>query len=491
MSIHIDDKQVFTLLEVSKSIQKTITERYQRAYWIRAEMNKLNFYTHSGHCYPELMEKQDGKIIAQIKSTLWNTDYQRINQKFLTVLQEPLKDGIKILFLASITFDAVYGLSLRIIDIDPSYTLGDLEKEKQECIHKLKEEGIFGLNKQKSMPLLPQRLAIISVETSKGYADFRKVIDENHWNYKFFHLLFPSLLQGEKAVDSILNQLKRIQKVINHFDVVVIIRGGGGDIGLSCYNSYNLAKEIAQFPIPVITGIGHATNETVVEMISHTNAITPTKIAETLLQLFHNVSIPVQKARERIIERSGQLLINEKVKFHTEGKLFRSMTKTMLLKKHNELNEQANALVQQSRFRFRNEKSSLNDRKEEIKRKIEIQCRIETQKLTQFSMIIRKDIHSQINQTQRELKQIKLRFMERSLQFLNQKKQLTTNLEKNIEYLNPQNILKRGFSITLLNGKAVRSIHDVKKGNKLQTLGADGTITANVESMQIQNSNEQ
>ena len=185
---------------------------------------------------------------------MWKDDYIKINNTFQKVLKEPLKDGIKILFLASISFDPTYGLALRIIDIDPGYTLGDLEREKQETIKKLQDEGIFNKNKTLKLPLLPQRIAVISVETSKGYADFLKVIDTNSWGYKFFHLLFPSLLQGEKAVEGIINQLRRIRKVRSHFDVVAIIRGGGGDIGLSCYNSFILAKEIALFPIPVITG---------------------------------------------------------------------------------------------------------------------------------------------------------------------------------------------------------------------------------------------
>lgn len=223
----VNDKQVFSLLEVTKSIQKTLTERYKSSFWVKAEMNKLNYYKQSGHCYPELVEKKDGKVIAQIRSCLWKDDYNRSNNNFLQILKEPLKDGIKILFQAKILFDPAYGLSLLIMNIDPSYTLGDLEREKQETINQLREENIFGRNKILKLPLLPQRIAIISVETSKGYADFLRVIETNPWNYKFFHFLFPSLLQGDKAADSIINQLTRIKKVINHFDVVAVIRGGG------------------------------------------------------------------------------------------------------------------------------------------------------------------------------------------------------------------------------------------------------------------------
>src|SRR5690606_17047589 len=148
-------------------------------------MNKLNLYQHSGHCYPDLVEKRDGKVISQLRANLWKSDYQKINKRFLEVLKEPLKDGIKILFLARITFNSVHGLSLNILDIDPNYTLGDLEKEKQETIKKLTAEGVFKLNKTRKLALLPQRIAIISVETSKGYEDFMSVLQGNSWNYAF------------------------------------------------------------------------------------------------------------------------------------------------------------------------------------------------------------------------------------------------------------------------------------------------------------------
>lgn len=144
----INDKTIFSLLEVTNSIKKTLAERYKASYWIKAEMNKLNYYSQSGHCFPELVEKRDGKIIAQIKSTLWAADYLNINRNFLNTLNEPLKDGIKILFLVKIAFDPSFGLSLQIIDVDPQYTLGDLEKEKRETVKKLQLEGIFDKNKK-------------------------------------------------------------------------------------------------------------------------------------------------------------------------------------------------------------------------------------------------------------------------------------------------------------------------------------------------------
>lgn len=296
----IQDKTIFSLLEVSKSIQKTLAERYKSLYWIKAEMNKLNHYTHSGHCYPELVEKQDGKIVAEIRSTLWKADFARINNNFLKIAQEPLREGITMLFQASISYDPMYGLSLRIVDIDPTFTLGELEKEKLDSIRKLKEEGIYEANKSVPFPMLPKRLAIVSVETSKGLSDFYKIINQNPWGYRLECTLFPALLQGDKSIPSIINQLAIIANKIAEFDVVAIIRGGGGEVGLSSYNNYLLARAIAIFPIPVLTGIGHSTNYTVSEMVAYKNAITPSELADFLIQKFHNFSVPIDKAAESI-----------------------------------------------------------------------------------------------------------------------------------------------------------------------------------------------
>ncbi len=433
-----NDKTIFSLLEVTQSIQKTLSERYRSTFWVKAEMNKLNFYGHSGHCYPELVEKQDGKVIAQIKSHLWKDDYIRANNNFKAVLKEPLKDGIKILFLAKVSFDPAHGLALWILDIDPSYTLGDLEREKQETISRLQEEGIFNRNKTLKLPLLPQRIAIISVETSKGYVDFLKVIETNSWNYAFFHLLFPSLLQGDKAVEAICHQLRRIKRIKSHFDVVAIIRGGGGDIGLSCYNSYQLAKETALFPIPVITGIGHATNETVTEMVSFSNAITPTKLAEFLLQHFHNFSIPLQDGERIIIDASHQLIREAKSKLHSELKLFRSVTENILTANRNEVRELLKSVFHHAHSQISRFKLIVSQLKDKLFSHASLQCK----------------------QTQMELK----------------------NIDKNIVNMSPQAVLKRGYSITRFNGEAIKGTHTVRSGDTVSTTLFEGNIISVVQS---------
>jgi exodeoxyribonuclease VII large subunit len=409
-------------------------------------MNKLNFYKYSGHCYPELVEKKNGQVIALMKAYMWKDDYRRINDKFVDTLHEPLKEGIKILFLAKITFDPAHGLSLWIMDIDPGYTLGDLEREKQETVAQLRNENIFDKNKTIRLPLLPQRIAVISVETSKGYADFCEVITKNSWGYRFFLHLFPSLLQGDNAIQSIIDQLEKIKKVKHHFDVVAIIRGGGGDVGLSCFNNYRLSKAIALFPLPVITGIGHATNETVTEMTAFVNAITPTKLAEYLLQKFHNFSIPVQQAEKKIFSKTVRLLNEEKMKLGAEVKLFRSVTENVLISNNNEIKTNKLHIVK-GVAAFCNVKQIMVS---QLSEKLQIQSLLRT----------------------------KSALME------------ITGIEKNVDNMSPANVLKRGYSITLLNGKSVTNISQIKNGEVLNTLVYEGNIVSTVNSIHKNNNNE-
>lgn len=431
-----EQRRIFSLSEVTKSIAKTLTARYRSAYWIRTEMNKLNFYRQSGHCYPELVEKKQGRVVAQMKAILWKDDFEPINRKFIEVLKEPLRDGIKILFLAQIGFDPTHGLSLRILDIDPAYTLGDIEREKQETLNKLRTEGLYDRNRSLHLPLLPQRIAIISVETSKGYADFLNILEGNSQQFTFFRMLFPSLLQGEKAVTDIIGQLKRIEKVHQHFDLVAIIRGGGGDIGLSCYDNYKLARAIAVFPLPVMTGIGHATNETVAEMVAHYNAITPTKLAEHLIQYFHQFSRAVQKAREGIAELSVRIVRSETQLFQQETKLFRSATRNLLTISSKQLHATRQDLAQQSLFMCREQTQHLQHKQWQLKRSARV--------------------------------------------FLDGHNAGLDGTDKNINNLSPKNVLKRGYSITRVNGKAIRDAEALSPGQIISTELLEGTLESQV-----------
>lgn len=439
MPEQLADKTVFSLAEVARSIQKTIAERYKSVYWVKAEMNKLNHYTHSGHCYPELVEKKDGKVVAEMRSVLWKSDYLRINQRFLDIAKEPLSNGITILFQATISYDPLYGMSLRIVDIDPAYLLGELEREKQASISRLKQEGIFGANKLLPFPLLPKRIAIISVETSKGYSDFLNIIDGNPWGYRFEHTLFAALLQGDRSVGSIINQLKRIGGRLDEFDVVAIVRGGGGEVGLSSYNHYDLAASVARFPIPVLTGIGHSTNETVSEMVAYTNAITPSELADFLIQRFHQVAVPVQQARDTLLRKSLEILAHRRQGLDNLSQYFRSASLSVI-----ERHERLVANTAQGLHTAAN--SHLIHEQYAVGREIQV---------------LESGCAALLKGRQHEL----------------------SAMEHVIRILDPQQMLNRGYSMTLYQGKVVRDASELAPGAEVETRLAEGAFTSIVNKL--------
>lgn len=436
----INEKTIFSLSEVALSIQRTLWDRYSTAFWVKAEISKLNRYPHSGHCYPDLVEKVNGKIVAEMRSNIWKDDFTAINGRFLDILHEPLKDGITVLLAARVNFHPVYGLSLRIVDIDPSYSLGELEREKQETIRKLKQEGIFDSNRQLELPVLPQRIAIVSVQTSKGYSDFLNILDGNPWGYKFFHMLFPALLQGDQAVTSIMAQLDRIKKVISHFDAVAVIRGGGGDIGLTCYNNLDLVRRLALFPIPVLTGIGHSTNETVAEMVAMKNAITPTELADFLIQRFHNFLVPVNKAEELIVQASGEITASAQRALMQQVMSFRQATLT-----------------------------SIERRKFKVHRLTGMLARLADQ------------FHSVAGN---ELKSMHTNLNSSIQQYHQQRRVQLEHMEKIVELLDPLQVLKRGYTLSVVNNKIVRSVTDVIPGEPLVTLFSDGRVISDVREIE-------
>ena len=453
----IADKNVFSLSEVTTSIERTLAKRYSSSFWVKAEMNKLNFYKHSGHCYPDLLEKKDGRIVSQMRATLWNTDYQRINQQFLQILKEPLKDGINILFEASISFSATHGLSLHIHQMEPTYTLGALELEKTETIQRLQAEGIWDANKKLTLPLLPQRIAIISVETSKGYADFLRVIENNQWGYHFFHMLFPALLQGDNAVLSIITQLNQIKKVQHHFDAVAIIRGGGGEVGLTCYNHYALAQAIALFPLPVLTGIGHATNETVAEMVSHSNAITPTKLAEMLIQHFHNFSVPVKNARDRILQFA-------KIQLKDSSESLSRLTKDLTVSSQQNIRQQQYAISILSRQFSGNVRASIQ---------------AEENILSKSKQLLRTS-NIKVIQEEQHIKVLAEKLKNNSHNLLRHSKTSVEHLERTIRLLDPMQVVKRGYTLTLKDGQIVQQAGQLKMNDEIITIFADGELSSRV-----------
>lgn len=458
MSETIAGKKTYTLLDLAESIQRMFSAHFNRMYWVKAEMNKLNHYTQSGHCYPELLQKENGKTVVEFKSTLWKNDYERINRLFLEQVKEPLKDGIKVLCQVSVSYTPQHGLSLRIHDIDISYTLGDIEAEKKEAIEQLKREGIFQLNKSKEHALLPKRIAVISVESSKGFADFQEIIDAQNNRFSIFRMLFPALLQGDKAIDSLLEALQRIQLVSHHFDAVAIIRGGGGEVGLSCFNNYRLARAIATFPIPVYTGIGHSTNETVCEMVSYYNGITPTKVAQQILDQFEFFAESVSHAQNNISRKATEMIVAQRREIHLHSRILHQATSAILGNQNQKLHNLQSELEKTTSRRIAFDLHQLES----------IITRTSTAGVHHLSV------------SRERLHQIVKRLSVTSSHVFSQSRSELIHLERIVTMANPQNILLRGYSISTLNGYPLRETSNLKTGDVIVTQLAAGVIESEV-----------
>ena len=454
----MSEKQVFTLQQVVRSIKKTLEDRYTQNYWVKAEMHKLNRYP-SGHAFPELVQKDENKIVAQITGTIWKQQLERINTKFIEVVKEPLREGTTLLLLVKINYSETFGLGLQILDIDPSYSLGELQKQREETLRKLAKEGLLNLNQKLHFPLLPKRVAIISADSSKGLSDFLQVLQENEKSYFIFTHLFNAYLQGDVAVQSIISALKKIKRVKDHFDIVIIVRGGGAEVGMTCYNNYDLCKAIAEFPLPVLTGIGHSTNLNVAEMVSFRNEITPTKLAEFLLQTFREFEQETKRLNREMIAHSLQLIDKTKQDFNGQVRVFKHASLRFTDSLKNELNQQIIELKNTTRYFLKNENDAILSLKNDYR-------------------IVTKEI---ITAERNTLSLISKPIKGSLLHFFERKESDLEQLEKTVNILNPSNVLQRGYSLTLLNGKILSAKNKPKKGDLIESKTNSLTLFSRVE----------
>ena len=271
----------YRLSELCEYIQETLESDLPERYWVRAEVGSMNV---RGHCYMELVEKGDnGLLSAKIRATCWSNIYALLSVYFAQEAGQRLCVGMQVLLEVSVEFHAVYGLSLNVWNIDPTYTLGDLAKQRQETIRRLTEDGVMELQQALVVKSLPRRVAVVSSADAAGYEDFCNQLKYNRFGYVFYTKLYPAVMQGDQAARSIVHALGVIATQEEEWDLVVIIRGGGASTDLGCFDDYILASHCAQFPLPIITGIGHTRDVSVVDMVVHTSLKTPTAAAEWLI----------------------------------------------------------------------------------------------------------------------------------------------------------------------------------------------------------------
>ena len=397
-----------TLFELNRLVRETIECEMPNEYWVEAELSECRELR--GHCYMELIEKdkQTATPIAKASAKCWASKWILVRPYFERTTGQRLVAGMKVLLKVYPQFHEAFGFSWIVTDIDPTYTLGDMARKRQEIIRQLKEEGVFDLQKELTLPLFCQRIAVISSETAAGYGDFCNQLADNPYGFQFQTQLFPAIMQGEGIEQSIINALERIYD--QPFDCVVIIRGGGATSDMSGFDTLALAEHVANFPLPIITGIGHDRDESILDMVSHTRVKTPTAAAALLIDHLKEVLDTVNNAQNSITR-----------------------------------------LVQQKLSTLSTQLSSVSEA------------------IPRLFSIVKTRQEAKIDALQQRLPML----IERRLLAENHRLQL---MEEKLKALDPQLLLKRGYSITLHNGRAVKDATTLKAGDEIETRLAQGLI---------------
>ena len=403
--------EAITLFELNNIVKETLKDNLSMPFWIQAELSEVR--TNSvGHCYVEFIQKDERKntLLAKARGNIWRQTFFIMKPYFEKATGQPFQAGIKVMVKVYVEFHELYGFSLNVVDIDPTYTIGDMERRRREILARLEEEGVLTLNKELDMPLLPQRIAVISSATAAGYGDFSNQLAHNPFGFAFYPKLFPAVMQGEQVEQSIIQALDRINAELDQWDVVVIIRGGGATSDLNGFDTYDLAVNCAQFPLPIITGIGHERDDTVLDFISHTRVKTPTAAAEFL----------INQARSTAEALEGYA-----------GEITDVVTR--------KIQEEQNRLARLT---------------ERIP--YQIRMRLDKEQYRQEQLIQRLS----------SVLQFRLQGERHRLDLMQQK----------MEAASPDHLLKKGYSITLLHGKAVTDADSLKQGDELETRFLHGTV---------------
>lgn len=453
-------KNALSLFELSQKISNALEIEFPGTQWVVGEISEIKENI-SGHCYLELVEKDAANDYpkAKARGTIWARTYRMIKPYFETATGRNLKAGLKVLVQCTVNYHPVYGLSLNIIDIDPTFTLGDIELMRQQTINRLIAEGVMDMNKDFELPLLPKNIAIISSPTAAGFEDFANQLNSNPYGYIFNIKLFAATMQGDKAEESIIMAMDRVYNTLSDWDVLVIIRGGGSQVDLGCFDGYNLANNIAQFPLPVITGIGHEKDVTIADMVAHTRLKTPTAVAEFLIDQFVNAENWLIEANDNFTDAVKLVTVSnvQALSKHTSRLLPAVIKSTLLAKSRLQQNihgghEAVNRYLGNQNFLLQRVLSK-------VASQAEIKINEQQAVLSQAKRQLKLDVYSYIQ---------------------NENKNLTYN-DKNVRAMDPINVLKRGYSLTLHNGKVLKESEATSIGDKIETILASGRLVSAIE----------
>ena len=449
------NRPAISLYELNNLIKGVLKDTLPEVFWIRAETSDVRV-NQNGHCYLEFIEKDiNGRaLIAKARGMIWANTFYILKAYFENTTKQTFSSGLKVLVQVSVEFHELYGFTLTVHDIDPTYTLGDQALNRAAIIKQLEEDGVLSLNKELELPIPTNKIAIISSPTAAGYEDFLDQLANNPYGFIFYTKLFPALMQGERTESSIISALERIYEYQDCFDAVVIIRGGGATSDLSSFDSYLLAASCAQFPLPVITGIGHERDDTVLDIVVHTRMKTPTAVAEFLISNIAETAMELDEMAHDIVSIVTQRLQDEVIRlsvFETKN--------TFLLKAW--LKEQDAILASAKNVLIRGLQSSHKENQNKLSSFQDVLVR-ESQQLNKESI-------NNLTVFENTLKRVALQ------KFKDENTQLEM-FEKHLLLASPENILKKGYTLTMKDGKVIKQSSALKKGDKLTTVFADGKL---------------
>jgi exodeoxyribonuclease VII large subunit len=505
ISLTVSTNRPLTLYEFNRRLREEIENALPHRYWIIAEISEARVHHQSGHCYLTLTDKEPGAkstLTAQARGTIWKRQYSEIAQYFEAQTGHPLRAGLKILFQASPRFHELYGFSLDIHDIDPTYTLGDLARQRQETISRLETEGLLNLNQKQTLPLVPQRLAIISSPTAAGYQDFVAQLAHNPFGYAFALTLFEASVQGAEAVSSIKAALSRVTLQRQAFDAVILIRGGGSQTDLLCFDHYDLASTVAQMPLPVLTGIGHERDESVTDLVAHTPLKTPTAVAAFLVDRLNefetsmeNVFLEIKDAattlalaqERRIALLAAQVQQRTNHFLHTRHYQLECQTRTLSDKPQKFLTqEQRHVMCEELRLTHAVQQvlRAKDTRQQQLAQHLESssQKKLETgqRRVTHVEHCLQMFSKQSLQKAQLLFQKNQQRLLYGSKDHLQTKGHQLQLVEMDVRSHDPEIMLMRGYTLTYVNGKLLRSLDQVKPGDQLKTRLLAGSVHSKV-----------
>ncbi len=422
--------QHLTLLLLNSLVRETIELGMPDDYWVEAELSEVR--ERGGHCYMELVQKDDdGAVpVARASAKCWRSAWALVRPHFERVTGESLRPGMKVLLQVHAQFHEAYGFSWIVTDIDPTFTLGDMARRRQEVIRRLKEEGVFDLNKELRLSPFANRVAVVSADTAAGYGDFCNQLATNSYGFDFSVTLFPAIMQGARAEASIISALDAVNADLDAFDCVVIIRGGGATSDLSAFDSLALSENVANFPLPVVTGIGHERDESVLDMVAHTRAKTPTAAAAFLIDNLKRTSDRIEAARTALTAALGRRMDYERLRLER-------------------VSERMTVLFSLVKTRHEARLDSLAAR-------------------------LRSSAAARLAAAGNRLDTIGAALQPALSRRLMSERHRLELLSQRVAAADPAHILKRGYSITMHNGHAVRSAADLKQGDTIETMFGEG-----------------